>query len=264
MKRVFLVLSLMLNYSQLAGQSPSSSVQQTVKTTEIFLDVLVHDKKGKIIRDLRPEELEVFEDGVKQPVSSFRFTDSAGQPKNLPDNKVISSPEALKSAHLVTLIFDHQDAQRFETTRQAAVTFMDTAMRPDTLVRVMVIGRKLYLIEQYTNDRNKIYKAIEKALGTSEKSFVQISELMMKELIAKSGSSESESASGAAMANPDSVLTKMTIDTMTQSEKMITEVGVSSPVFPLLSVARNHRKLSGRKMVFYFSNGLYFRNPGLS
>ena len=264
MKSIFLVLILVLSCFRIMGQNPTSNVQQTVKTTEIFLDVLVHDKKGKIIRDLRPEELEVFEDGVKQPVSSFQFTDSVGQPKNLPDNKVISSPEALKSAHLVTLIFDHQDAQRFETTRQAAVTFMDTAMRPDTLVRVMVIGRKLYLIEQYTNDRNKIYKAIEKALGTSEKSFVQVSELMMKELMAKSGSSEGESASGAAMANSDSVLTKMTIDTMTQAEKMITEVGMSSPVFPLLSVARNHRKLSGRKMVFYFSNGLYFRNPGLS
>ncbi len=271
MKCLFLVLSLMLNFSQLAGQSPSSpspSVQQTVKTTEIFLDVLVHDKKGKIVRDLKSEELEVFEDGVKQPISSFRFIDSVVQLKNASSGSNVTPPvsaeDEFKSGNLVTLVFDHQDAQRFETTRQAAVTFMDTAMRPDTLVRVMVIGRKLYLIEQYSNDRNKIYKAIEKALGTSEKSFAQISELKMKELIAKSGSPEVGVSSGTALDNSDSVLTKMTIDTMTQSEKMLNEAGVSSPVFPLLSVARNHRKLSGRKMVFYFSNGLYFRNAGLS
>ncbi len=269
MKSIFLIFILALNFYQLMGQTPSSSAPQTtgIKTTEIFLDVLVHDKRGKIIRDLKPEELEVLEDGVKQPVSSFRFIDSGGQAKNLSnDNKVIGPADEFKAGNLVTLIFDHQDALRFQTARETAVTFMDTAVRPDTLVRVMVIGRKLYLIEQYTNDRKKIYKAIEKALGTVEKSFAQVSELKMKELLEKAPVTETGSTleSGAAVINSDSVLTKMTLDTMTQSEKMLTEAGFSSPVFPLLSVARNHRKLSGRKMVFYISNGLYLQNSGLS
>ena len=36
------------------------------------LDLVVRDRRGNAIRDLRPDEVEVYEDGVRQPVSEFR------------------------------------------------------------------------------------------------------------------------------------------------------------------------------------------------
>ncbi len=47
-----------------------------VDTEVVLLDVVVRDKKGRSVRDLRPEEIEVYEDGVRQQVGSFRFLDS--------------------------------------------------------------------------------------------------------------------------------------------------------------------------------------------
>ena len=41
-----------------------------------MLDVVVRDKKGRTVRDLRPDEVEVYEDGVPQEVGGFRFLDS--------------------------------------------------------------------------------------------------------------------------------------------------------------------------------------------
>src|SRR6185369_3018493 len=44
-----------------------------VRSNEVRLDVVVKDKKGRPIRDLKNTDFEVFEDGVPQKVESFRF-----------------------------------------------------------------------------------------------------------------------------------------------------------------------------------------------
>ncbi|MBS1809204.1 MAG: VWA domain-containing protein [Acidobacteria bacterium] len=258
---VFIFL-LLQNFNALTqAQSTTAPAPQNigVKTSEVLLDVLVHDKKGRIIRDIKPEEIEVFEDGIKQPINSFRFIEA--------DNKKAvveaSSSNTSQQLNLVTLVFDHQDAQRFQTARQAAITFLDTALKPDTLVRVFVIGRKLYLMEQFTNDRSKIAKAIERGLGTSEKSFAEVSERNMQEITALA-EKMTDPVKADVETNPDHLLLRMTLNTIQQANKILGEVGAPSPVFHLLSIARNHHQIAGRKMVFYISDGLYLQNASLS
>ena len=47
----------------------------TVKTTvdEVLLDLIVRDKKGKPVTDLKPEDITVKDDDVKQTLTSFRL-----------------------------------------------------------------------------------------------------------------------------------------------------------------------------------------------
>jgi VWFA-related protein len=253
----FALVFLFSSFAQTPTTSPSS--QGAIRTSEVLLDVLVHDKKGRIVRDLKSEEIEVFEDGVKQPINSFRFLD-ARDAANISES---GKANTQKQLNLVTLVFDHQDAQRFQTARQAAITFLDTAIKPDTLVCVMVIGRKLYLMEQFTNDRSKIYKAIEHGLGTPEKSFAEISERNIRELTALAEKNV-ESVKADAEAGSENTLLRLMLNTIHQADKMLSEAGAPVPVFHLLSIARNHRQIAGRKMVFYISNGLYLPNSGLS
>ncbi len=272
-KSLLLCFFMICLIAQPFGQITVPQQAVSIKTNEMLLDVLVHDKKGKIIRDLKPEEIEVFEDGEPQSISSFRFIEPLLN--NAKSANTTTSGGTEEQMNLVTMVFDHQDALRFETARQAAITFKDTALRPNTLVRVVVIGRKLYLLEQFTSDRNKIYKAIEKALGTSEKSFAEVSARKIEE-ITQLAEQVPNSASLTGVDNrsiilgsaqgtaTEAILARLTLDTLLQSDKMLREVGFPSPVFPLLSIARNHRKLAGRKMVFYISNGLYLQNSGLA
>src|SRR5262245_51356657 len=44
-----------------------------VGTVEVLLDVVVKDKKGRAATDLAVSDFEVFEDGAKQQVESFRL-----------------------------------------------------------------------------------------------------------------------------------------------------------------------------------------------
>src|SRR5687768_11870619 len=48
-----------------------------VSTALIQIDVSVTDERGRIIRDIKPEEVEIFENGVKQQITAFSFVSKA-------------------------------------------------------------------------------------------------------------------------------------------------------------------------------------------
>ena len=51
----------------------------TVKTTvdEVLLDLIVRDKKGKPVTDLKPEDITVLDNSAKQTFTSFRLVSGA-------------------------------------------------------------------------------------------------------------------------------------------------------------------------------------------
>lgn len=258
-------LSLLLVSSYEAQQPSAPAGQQpvSIKTSEVLLDVLVHDKKGRPVRDLKPEEIEIFEDGVKQPITKFNVVGSTANgdktPISQPQRGNVTTSDSQQQLNLVTLIFDHLTAVRVQPVRDAAFHFIDNSVADNMLVRVIVIGRKIYVIEQFTNDRAKLRKAVEKATGTVEKSFAEISDRIAGELKAVAGDGEASSSS----ANTDALLARLTLDTLAGSEKMSNNVKSNLHVFSLLPFSRAQRQMPGRKMALYFSDGLYMP-PGFS
>jgi len=47
-----------------------------ISTNLIQLDVTVVDAKGKVVSDLRPDEIELYENGEKQKITNFSFVSS--------------------------------------------------------------------------------------------------------------------------------------------------------------------------------------------
>src|SRR4051812_23589938 len=54
-------------------QDPRDDDVIVVGSNEILLDAVVKDKKGHVVKDLKPSDVEVYEDGVRQEVKSFRL-----------------------------------------------------------------------------------------------------------------------------------------------------------------------------------------------
>src|SRR2546430_10997404 len=84
MNRLFVFLTaFLLSASSLEAQGQSQqdtsgqATPPTVRSTaqEVVLDMVFRDKKGRTIRDIRPEEIHVSEDGVEQKVTSFRLVE---------------------------------------------------------------------------------------------------------------------------------------------------------------------------------------------
>src|SRR5260221_3790171 len=55
-----------------APQKPEEVPTFGVGTTAVTLDVVVRDKKGRAVRDLKATDFEIFEDGVRQTIDSFQ------------------------------------------------------------------------------------------------------------------------------------------------------------------------------------------------
>src|SRR3954469_16368961 len=73
-----------------------------ISTNLIQMDVTVTDKKGQVVRDLRPDEFEVYENGKRQNISNFSFvsniraTTETGQKPAFNKAQVVLPPTAIR------------------------------------------------------------------------------------------------------------------------------------------------------------------------
>ena len=239
--------------------APPGGEQQPirVRTSEVTLDVVITDKKGRPVRDIRSEEIEIYEDGARQLVTEFRPVSDA-QGAKAPEKVEGESGLRVefsdgKPLHLVTMLFDHLSVQRVQPVRDAAFQFIDNSVSDSMQVRVMTIGRKLYLIENFTGDKKRLRQAVELATSTVEKSHEERSQSLTERLRTEAGGE----------AGTTTTLARMSLDAIEQSSRMAEEVKSPNHVFSLIPFARSHRQVPGRKMAIYFSDGLYLP-PGLA
>src|ERR1700732_1150178 len=59
--------------------APAQSSQTTIRGTaqEVLLDVVVRDKKGRLVKDVTAKDFEVTDDGEPQKILSFRLVTSS-------------------------------------------------------------------------------------------------------------------------------------------------------------------------------------------
>src|SRR5579863_6226990 len=77
---------------------PIPAQEPAIKSTvdEVMLDLVVRDKKGKPVSDLKADDVVVFDNGVRQKLNSFRLV--SGTTERL---------EPLRQMRLVTLAFEN-------------------------------------------------------------------------------------------------------------------------------------------------------------
>lgn len=183
-KFLFLFAFILFLSFSVAAQNPKTSPTPPANDEEIVkistdliqLDVIVTDKKGKIITDLTPEDFEVYENGKKQNITNFLFVSSQTQSKIAPSVKknkkndktpipippVELKPEQVKRT--IALIVDDLGLS-FESlvkVRSALKIFVDEQMQPNDLVAVVVAGNGAGSLQQFTSDKRLLHAAIDK------------------------------------------------------------------------------------------------------
>src|SRR5215216_7272459 len=79
LKRVLLVTALAVSVAapsraqDRADTQRSGDEQVTINASEVQVDLVVKDKKYRLVKDLEPGDIEVYEDGVRQDLKSLRL-----------------------------------------------------------------------------------------------------------------------------------------------------------------------------------------------
>ncbi len=164
-------------FAQTTSPSPvptPAEEQDVVKisTNLIQIDVTVTDRSGKIIKDLRPDEISIFENGKRQDISNFSFVsnvretpDTVKRPATLPPVPVpLTPPRPETTRRTIALVVDDLTLS-FESAyqvRRALRKFVDEQMQEGDLVAIIRTAGGIGALQQFTTDRRQLYAAIER------------------------------------------------------------------------------------------------------
>ena len=176
-----------------SGQAPTGPVIHTT-TREVVLDLVVRDKHRHPVTDLRPDEVEVYEDGVRQNVRVFQEVggkeqlaseQNAAIKKSQAPSSVEEHPAALNSmrqVNFVSVVFADIAPLNLEFARRAVQEFLKSDTLPNTYVTIYRLDQRLGVIQSYTSDKDLLAKAVDQAatglhsqLGTGPSSVVSSS-----------------------------------------------------------------------------------------
>jgi VWFA-related protein len=146
---------------------PNPTPQVTIRTNveEVVLDLSVHDAKGREVKNLKPGDIEIYEDGVKQDIRSLRLV--AGkqalaeqQQQNVPSTgTVFRNP--LPTTNLICLVFHNLDPSMIAEKQaiEAAEEFLQFNLQPGTWVGVFGLDTNFSVLEPFTTDRAALLRA---------------------------------------------------------------------------------------------------------
>jgi VWFA-related protein len=168
-------------------QAPKPTLPSVIRASSdlVRIDVEVTDKSGKPIKGLRVDQFTVTDDGKRQDISSFSYSDIEGiesaaaaedKPIVVPvDNEGPNAPSAdaisdqLRDRRLIVLFFDLTSMQSDDLIRahDAAAKFVKDQMTKADVVAVVAFSSKLIVLANFTNDHATLDKAIAQLTSTS-------------------------------------------------------------------------------------------------
>jgi VWFA-related protein len=237
----------------------------------VLLDIIVRDKKGKPVSDLAPEELEVYEDGVRQTVQSFRRV--SAQPIGETKAEVPAALDSTARApaidpskaignRLVTLVFDRLGPDARRLALDAATDLVKTLMPAGTKVAVVRLDSSASLVQPETSDLDLARQAIQRATaGVSGANALQP---------ASGGQgTDADAASGtasAAGARPDAAAVNRGklkgLEGGSLGEERLSQSFMVDKLYSLANLVEQFRPEGGRKALVFFSEGMTVP-PGL-
>jgi len=164
------------------AQTPSAPPIAKVTSQEVLLDLVVHDRRQRPVENLQASDVEVFEDGVRQQIKSFRLI---GNPKDgdvetaSPKANPNGPPERLdprREIQLVVVVIDRLDADARRLARQAMRDLLAAPLPGNTWFAVVSLDHRLHLIQEFTNDRAAISNALEHATESGYAQYVNDAE----------------------------------------------------------------------------------------
>jgi len=183
--QTFIVLQVR-SLAQAGGGKQSAQQERPIKlgTSEVVVDAVVVDKRNRVVTDLTASDFEVYEDGVKQRIASFRFESTGAGTQEVPKTtEEKGTAVAPRTGNLVSLVFDAQAARDGALmARKAALEYIDSGMGPNDLVGVFGIDLGLMVLAPFTQDKAALKKAVETFTSRDAKRYGFLAQEVRSEL----------------------------------------------------------------------------------
>ena len=147
-----------------------------VKSNLVNIDVIVKDKKGKYISDLKPEDFTISENGIPQKIEFFDAPLLGSNAVAGPNTAPGSSEPSAAPRNYVSLLLDSQttDITNLKQVREGAIKYVREQVTDADAVAVLSVTTDLQMLQTFTQDKAKLITAIERYGANSQsKNFEQ-------------------------------------------------------------------------------------------
>ena len=236
----------------------------TIQTSgeEVLVDVVVRDGKGKSITNLPESAFTLTDEGDAKQITSFRLvkgTDSVSS------SGATSKVDALRQIRLISLIFDRMDQGERAATRQAALLFLKNQFPPNVYMAVFTLGNELQGIQGFTNNRDVLAAAVNKATSRPSSQFSSDSQQLktsLEEILGPNQTGVQDLVTRqaqmpllTAQQGLDAIMARSMIEMVSLDERSEMSYEGRSTIWALLAAVRGQSELPGRKAIVYFSEG---------
>jgi VWFA-related protein len=281
--------------SMLQAGSPSAQNQSassagtnpvfTSRATAILVDVVVRDRKGKLVTDLDQKDFEVLEDGVRQDIGSFslmnrgsgigigvKFRQPGGTTMLNPTDRAQAAEKPFEPA-MTALVFDSLTPEALTSTQRAALGYVPMEGEADARIAVFSTEPAIRMLQSYTDDLALIRKGIRDVTptGTAAKELKQEQKQNLAEKLNTLDNQNARltalgtSGGGAALGAASTSIGQLEMEQrLVEAQKRMLDAFETldrdhrgyGTTNALLAVLASMSDMAGRKTVVLFSEGL--------
>ena len=268
-----LLVALPLESFNQAPQERPATQQIRVRTGEVVVDVNVTDLGGSPVRGLAAADFEVYEDGIKQQIASFRAI-SGNTPEQGQQARSAGNPSSVLVAdtsafpHLVSLVFDKVNVERGEALRSAdaAKAYVEKFLLKNDLVAVYGISMGVHVYQRFTNDRASLLKAIQDCTAGNTRHTGEVSDDIRATLASIPGggawmpgvSTDEDKIQMAYSASPAELLQYPVLEellVLLKFRDIDSQARGNRSLTGLLSIIEAQKSVPGRKSMIFLSSG---------
>ncbi len=229
-------------------QPPRSEIRVTSEL--VLANVVVRDRKGNLVRDLKKEDFTLFEDGKKQEISTFDFENVDQLETGEAAEKAVTGAAATagpagvlrksdapvmnaRDRRVIVLYFDFSAMEPDQIDRcvDAARKYINAQMQPADIVALVSLSTNMRVDLDFTDDKTKILSVLSSYSSGSGQGFAA----------GDTGSAEGAAETGGSYTPDDT-----DYNTFSADWKLLA----------LQSTMQALGKIAQKKSLIYFSNGI--------
>jgi VWFA-related protein len=237
-----------------------------LKAHLVTLDVIVKDKKGKYVADLKADDFTVFENGVQQKIEFFDPPLAGGDKPSQPGVAVRTNPLASAGLrNIISLVLDGQTTElaNLKQVREGTIKYIGERIADTDTVAVFGVSNSLRLLQPFTQDKAKLISAVENAYTLAanknlERNDVAEQIARLREELSGAGSVNLPQSPAASAQASAAARTMMASRTLEQFIKLRSQMNLqqSRPILAALAaICEAQRSIPGKKTVMLFSQG---------
>lgn len=281
-----ILLLLLMAALPISAQQPAPKTQVPTfraASNTVLLDLVVTDKKNRLVNDLNQDDFVVYENETAQQIQSFsRIGQKAqmhagtstmrGEPVSPPSSaRESETPEAQPNYLVFLLDYSTTEFENQRLVQDAALHYVDNRLGPNDLVAVFFLGAGFRSLQGFTGDRTKLAAVLRErdvtASGMAQGSGLQTLSAADSNAIADAGAlaatagsgpgaGQSGAAAGAAAAANSQIFINARIQAaLTSMRSAITSRTARGVLAAIEAISRAMAPIAGRKTMILFSQG---------